>query len=67
MKINTARSIYPIRFVKTLYKGTSFISEEVIQVESSFEFNSLLAEIKQYNEDPSNEEITQYYKLTRLY
>ena len=55
--------IYPYNINKCLYQGNNLISQEEIKIESKFQFDALLEEVKQYNSDSSNKEDGEYLKI----
>ena len=55
--------IYPYNINKCLYQGNNLISQEEIKIESKFQFDALLEEVKQYNSDSSNKEEGKYLKI----
>ena len=55
--------IYPYNINKCLYQGNNLISQEEIKIESKFQFDALLEEVKQYNSDSSNKEDRKYLKI----
>lgn len=55
--------IYPYIINKCLYQGNNLISQEEIKIESKFQFDALLEEVKQYNSDSSNKEDEKYLKI----
>lgn len=55
--------IYPYNINKCLYHGNNLISQEEIKIESKFQFDALLEEVKQYNSDSSNKEDGKYLKI----
>ena len=55
--------IYPYNINKCLYQGNNLISQEEIKIESKFQFDALLEEVKQYNSDSSNKEDEKYLKI----
>ena len=55
--------IYPYNINKCLYQGNNLISQEEITIESKFQFDALLEEVKQYNSDSSNKEDGKYLKI----
>ena len=55
--------IYPYNINKCLYQGNNLISHEEIKIESKFQFDALLEEVKQYNYDSSNKEDGKYLKI----
>lgn len=55
--------IYPYNINKCLYQGNNLISQEEIKIESKFQFDALLEEVKQYNSDSSNKEDGKYLKI----
>ena len=64
MELNTKQAgIYPYNINKCLYQGNNLISQEEIKIESKFQFDALLEEVKQYNSDSSNKEDRKYLKI----
>ena len=64
MELNTKQAgIYPYNINKCLYHGNNLISQEEIKIESKFQFDALLEEVKQYNSDSSNKEEGKYLKI----
>ena len=55
--------IYPYNINKCLYQGETLISQEEIKIESKYQFDALLEEVKQYNSDSSNKEDEKYLKI----
>ena len=55
--------IYPYNINKCLYQGNNLISQEEIKIESKFQFDALLEEVKQYNSDSLNKEDGKYLKI----
>ena len=55
--------IYPYNINKCLYQGETLISQEEIKIESKFQFDALLEEVKQYNSDSLNKENGKYLKI----
>ena len=55
--------IYSYNINKCLYQGNNLISQEEIKIESKFQFDALLEEVKQYNSDSSNKEDGKYLKI----
>ena len=64
MELNTKQvGIYPYNINKCLYQGNNLISQEEIKIESKFQFDALLEEVKQYNSDSLNKEDGKYLKI----
>lgn len=64
MELNTQQAgIYPYNINKCLYQGEILISQEEIKIESKYQFDALLEEVKQYNSDSSNKEDGKYLKI----
>lgn len=64
MELNTKQvGIYPYNINKCLYQGETLISQEEIKIESKFQFDALLEEVKQYNSDSLNKENGKYLKI----
>ena len=64
MELNTQQAgIYPYIINKCLYQGEILISQEEIKIESKYQFDALLEEVKQYNSDSSNKEDGKYLKI----
>lgn len=55
--------IYPYYINKCFYKGTTLESQEEVKIESKFQFDALLEEVKQYNSDSLNKEDGKYLKI----
>ena len=64
MELNTQQAgIYPYNINKCFYRGEILESQEEIKIESKFQFDALLEEVKQYNSDSSNKEDGKYLKI----
>ena len=63
MEIHTKTGIYPYTVDKCLYQGENLISQEEIKIESKYQFDALLEEVKQYNSDSPNKDEGKYLRI----
>lgn len=64
MELNTPQiGLYPYNINKCLYQGETLLTEEVVKIESKYQFDSLLEEVKQFNSDSRNKEEGKYLKI----
>lgn len=64
MDLHTQQSgLYPYYINKCFYQGEILESQEEIKIESKFQFDALLEEVKQYNSDSSNKDEGKYIKI----
>lgn len=57
------QGLYPYYISKCFYQGEILESQEEIKIESRFQFNALLEEVKQYNSDFLNKDKDKYIKI----
>lgn len=57
------RGLYPYYINKCFYQGEILESQEEIKIESKFQFDALLEEVKQYNSDFLNKDKDKYIKI----
>lgn len=55
--------LYPYYINKCFYQGEILESQEEIKIESKFQFDALLEEVKQYNSDFLNKDKNKYIKI----
>ena len=54
------------RVCKKTYEGKKVINSEEVDIESTFSFNTLLEEVKQYNLDSKNKESNRYMAIEAI-
>ncbi|MCM1438846.1 MAG: hypothetical protein NC131_06495 [Roseburia sp.] len=66
MELNTPQTgIYPYNIYKCFYQQGNLIRKEAITIESKYQFDSLLEEVKQYNSDSCNQDEEKTLKITK--
>ena len=60
---NPQLGLYPYYINKCFYQGEILESQEEIKIESKFQFDALLEEVKQYNSDFLNKDKDKYIKI----
>lgn len=64
MDLRTQHSgLYPYYINKCFFKGEILESQEEVKIESKFQFDAILEEVKQYNSESHNQNEKRYIKL----
>lgn len=68
LEVKGRSSIYPLKLMKCKREGiTKVLSEEPITINSKVEFDTLLEEVKQFNNDPGNQRKGLHILINNIY